>query len=253
MASNPPGKCCVEGFYHEGTPSGKTSELYGLETYVAGPESPKDGNVLVILTDVYGIKVNNVLLIADQLAAISGYKVYVPDFLFGDEVGNDVVMMDGTFDVAGWLQRHNVEKTHGLVNGFLTSLKSDVKPKKIGVIGYCFGAKYAIKQIDSESGLADVAAVAHPSFVDIKEVEAIGKRPLLISAAENDTIFPEELRRQTEDALKKMGANYQLNIFGTVAHGFACRGDLSVPQVRYAQDKTIEDQVSFFKFYFNNV
>ena len=36
--------------------------------------------------------------------------------------------------------------------------------------------------------------VAHPSFVTIEEVDAIAKeKPLLISAAETDSIFPEEL------------------------------------------------------------
>ncbi|QEU58886.1 Aim2 [Kluyveromyces lactis] len=246
MASNPPGKCCAQGFYHEGTPAGTTTELYGFETYVAGPESLKNEHVLVIVTDIYGIKVNNVLLIADQLAA-AGFRVYVPDFLFNDEV----VALDGSFDFKSWLERHSAEKTHGLVQDFLTKLKEDNNPKKIGVIGHCFGAKYALLQINEKVGLADAAALAHPSFVEIEEVEAIGKKPVLISAAETDNIFPEELRYKTEEALKKQGSYYQINVFGGVSHGFAVRGDLSIPAVRYAQDKTIEDQISFFKFFFN--
>ncbi|CDO94433.1 unnamed protein product [Kluyveromyces dobzhanskii CBS 2104] len=246
MASNPPSKCCAQGFYHAGSPTGTISDVYGLETYVTGDESLKSEHVLVILTDVYGIKLNNVLLIADQLAA-AGFRVYIPDILFSDEI----VSLDGSFDFKSWLDRHNSEKTHGIIQDFLTKLKQDTDPKKIGVIGYCFGGKYALLQINETAGLADAAAIAHPSFVNIGEVEAIGKKPLLISAAETDNLFTAELRQQTVETLIKQGSIYQINLFSGVSHGFAVRGDLNEPQVRYAQDKTIEDQISFFKFYFN--
>lgn len=114
----------------------------------------------------------------------------------------------------------------------------------LGVIGYCYGAKYAIQQIASD-GYATAAAVAHPSFVTIEEVEAI-KKPLLISAAETDPIFPVELRHQTEEALAKIKARYQLDLFSGVVHGYAVRGDIKDPVVKYAMTKTISDQVQWF-------
>lgn len=242
MASNPPGKCCFQGFYHEGEPKGQFSSLYEVETYETGSESE---NVLVLLTDVFGPKLLNVQLIADQLAD-AGFKVYIPDILFGDYITK---LDDPNFDREAWFARHSEEATHILVTDFLTELKKDKNPKKIGVIGYCFGAKYGIKQI-ADDGLADACAMAHPSFVTMEELAAIKERPLLISAAEEDPIFPHELRRQTEDKLNEIGAFYQINLFGGVSHGFAVRGDLTQPKVRFAQDKTIEDQIFFFKFHF---
>ena len=89
MASNQPGKCCFEGVCHDGTPKGRREEIFGLDTYAAaGSTSPKE-KVIVILTDVYGNKFNNVLLMAEKSAS-AGYMVFsVPDILFGDAISSD--------------------------------------------------------------------------------------------------------------------------------------------------------------------
>ncbi|CCC71694.1 hypothetical protein NCAS_0I00260 [Naumovozyma castellii] len=241
MASNRPGKCCFSGFYHEGTPKGIHESIYGVDTYVTGSASPKE-KVIVILTDVYGNRFNNVNLIADQLAD-AGYKVYIPDILFNDPV----VALDGSVDFNEWLAKHDAVKTRAVVDNFLKELKREFGPKFIGVIGYCFGAKFAVQQISSKDGLANCCAIAHPSFVSIDEIKAIGnKKPLLISAAENDTIFPADLRHTTEDTLREIGARYQLDLFSGVSHGFAARGDVSDPVVKYAKEKALRDQIFWF-------
>ncbi|RCK58927.1 hypothetical protein Cantr_07251 [Candida viswanathii] len=41
MASNPPGKCCAEDNFHEGTPVGTHKELFGLPTYVVGDSTSR--------------------------------------------------------------------------------------------------------------------------------------------------------------------------------------------------------------------
>lgn len=239
MASNPPGKCCFEGFYHEGTAKGTHKEIFGVESYVTGIDKPSD-RVIVILTDIFGIKLNNVLLIADQMAA-RGYQVYIPDILFNDPV----VKLDGSTDFNAWLANHPADKVHTLVTKYLTDLRKELNPKFVGVVGYCYGAKFAVQQVNKASALADCCAIAHPSFVSMEEVEAIGK-PILISAAENDSVFPPELRHQTEAKLAEMKARYQLDLFGGVSHGFAARGDVSDPIVKYAKEKALLDQLHWF-------
>lgn len=48
MTSNPIGKCCVTGFKHEGTPTGKVqasfvkTELGEVEAYITTPPADKD-------------------------------------------------------------------------------------------------------------------------------------------------------------------------------------------------------------------
>lgn len=121
-----------------------------------------------------------------------------------------------------------------------------MKPTFLGGIGYCFGAKFAVQNL-SINGYLDAAAVAHPSFVSMEEVKAI-KRPIIISAAETDQVFAPELRHQTEDELAKLeGVRYQVDLFSGVTHGFAVRGDIKNPIVRYAKEKVLADQLAFFK------
>ncbi|CCD23031.1 protein AIM2 NDAI_0A08780 [Naumovozyma dairenensis CBS 421] len=244
MASNPPGKCCFSGYRHEGETSGVHEMMYNVETYITGTTSPSD-KVIVIMTDVYGNHFTNVLLIADQLA-LAGFKVYIPDILFGDIVSS----MDGSVDFNGWLAKHDPITTRKIVDNFLSNLRKEFNPKFVGIVGYCFGAKFAVQQISEVDGLADICAIAHPSGVSIDELKLIGKnKPLLIAAAETDPIFPAELRHQTEDTLKEIGARYQIDLFSGVSHGFASRGDASDPVIKYAMDKALHDQIFWFKHF----
>lgn len=244
MASNPPSSCCARGFYHEGTVKGSIKDAYGVPTYITGKESNE--KVIVILTDVFGFKLVNTQLIADQLGDV-GYRVYIPDILFGDWIEK----MDGSLDIKAWFAKHNPEKTRSIVDSFLGQFRKENPKSFVGVIGHCFGAKYAIQQI-SANGLADAAAIAHPSFVTIEEVEAVSKdKPLLISAAETDSQFTPELRNLTADRLAKIGVRYQIDLFGGVAHGYAVRGDLSNASVKYAKEKTLFDQIYWFDAFSN--
>lgn len=257
MASNPPGKCCFMGFRHEGQPNGSLQEIFGLETYIAKPQVSQccksskvvcEDKYIVIVTDIYGHKFNNVQLIADELADKTGFCVLVPDMLFGDPV----IKLDGSTNFQEWLNKHSPEKTRNeAVQPFLQKLRDEKNPSFVGVVGYCFGAKFVIQQL-AEDGLADVGAIAHPSFVTIEEVAAITKdKPLLISAAETDSIFTEELRHQTEAKLKENGNCYQLDLFSGVSHGFAARGDTSNPWIKYCKEKVLADQIHWFTYFAN--
>lgn len=231
MASKQVDQCCLEKHVHEGTPVGKVSKIFNLDTYSVG----EGENIIVIITDIYGFELVNTQLLADNFAK-NGYKVLIPDILQGDPVVDQ--------NLQDWLKIHTPEKTSADLDPFLKSVKSELKPKNLFGIGYCFGGKYTIQHL-SQSGLLDAGAVAHPSFVSIDEVAAI-KKPLLISAAETDPIFTTDLRHQTEAKLIEIGATYQLDLFSGVSHGFAVKGDISKDIVRYAKEKTVVDQVYWF-------
>lgn len=237
MASNPPGKCCTVVNLHEGTPVGEFKALHGVDTYVTGQENPSS-RVVVIVTDIFGYNLPNTMLNADKFAKHGNYQVYIPDILMGD-------IYDPTKEtIEAWFGKHPPAKTQQIVETFLKGLREKLSPSFVGLVGYCFGAKYAVQQV-GENALADAVAIAHPSFVSMEEVAAI-KKPVIISAAEVDSIFPAELRHATEDKLAEIKARYQLDLFCGVSHGFACRGDLSDPLVRYAAEKTLTDQLHWF-------
>lgn len=237
MASNPPGICCTNKVDHDGTPKGHYKELFGLDTYQIGEQNGTD-KVIVIITDVYGYKLNGVLLIADEFAA-NGYHVLIPDILNKDPIQEPLAE-----NFPSWIKNHGPDVTSPIVDGYLQKLRSEWKPKFVAGIGYCFGGKYVVLNLSSEGHL-DVGAVAHPSLITIEEVANI-KKPLLISAAETDHIFPPDLRLQTESKLNEIGATYAINLFSQTHHGFGCKGDLSDPNIKYAKEKTVFDQLHWF-------
>lgn len=238
MASNPPGACCLKRTLHEGDLIGTTVDIFGLPVYQVGKEHGND-RILVILTDIYGFDFKNTRLLADQFSR-SGYHVLVPDILKGNPATPGI-------DLPEWLKSHTAEITSPITEGFVSKVKTELKPKSLVGIGYCFGAKYLVQLIGKDA-IFDAGAIAHPSFVTIEEVEAITK-PILISAAEIDPIFTVELRHETEKVLVEGKKTFQIDLFSGVSHGFTSRGDISIPQVKYAKEKAFKDQVEWFNQY----
>ena len=74
-----------------------TKKIFGVDTYIVGESS----NILVILTDIFGHRYNNVLLVADAISK-SGYKVLIPDILNGDP------LKPGD-DFQPWLPKHTLK------------------------------------------------------------------------------------------------------------------------------------------------
>lgn len=239
MASNLPGKCCAEGFKHEGTPVGKLGQFAGVDAYFTGDKSSK--KVLVFITDIYGYKFNNNQLVADEYGQ-QGYYVIIPDLFDNDPVPD--VRPEG-FDLQrDWLPHHLPNKTIEIVKKTIAQVNEELKPTNLVATGYCYGAKLAIQLLGSKS--VDAAAAFHPSFVTLEEVSAI-QGPLYIAAAETDPIFTEELRHQTEAKLKELKKAYYITLNSGVSHGFAVRGDASDPIVKFAKEEVFRNSLAWFK------
>ncbi|RCK64765.1 Protein AIM2 [Candida viswanathii] len=228
--------CCFKKFDHEGVYKGGYQEVAGLDSYVIG--EPSD-NVIVILTDIYGYKFNNARLLADDLNELTNLQVIIPDILLGDPV--DPV---GVFKREEWFAKHHPGITSPIVTDFLTKLREEKHPKKVFGIGYCFGAKFVVQNLGN-GGLLDVGAVAHPSLLTVEEIDGISN-PVLISTGEADAAFGPELRTQTIESLSKSGVRFQVDIFQGATHGYAVKGDLTNPVIKYAKEKTLLDQAYWF-------
>ncbi|KAF2163250.1 hypothetical protein M409DRAFT_57547 [Zasmidium cellare ATCC 36951] len=246
MASNPPGKCCTIGVKHEGTPTGELKNIGDVSTYFAYPESKDTSTAILILTDVIGHKFENAQLIADQFAA-NGYYVVMPDLFEGDPIP---LNRPADFDIMKWLttsgpsKGHTKETVDPIVEKIIKDMKQNQGVKKIGAVGYCFGAKYVARFMTGGKGV-DVGYMAHPSFVDADEVKAL-TGPLSIAAAETDQIFPAEKRRETEDIIKDMSIPYQISLYSDVEHGFAVRADTTKAPVKYAKEAAFLQAVAWF-------
>jgi dienelactone hydrolase len=192
---------------------------------------------------VIGHKFINVQLIADQFAA-NGYFVAVPDLFNGDPI---LLNRPANFDFMKWLNSgHTSKEVDPITEAVIKDLRSSYGVKKLGGVGYCFGAKYVARFL--KKGSLDVGYMAHPSFVEDIELEAI-EGPLSIAAAETDEIFPPAKRRRSEDILFKSDVPWQINVYSDTEHGFAVRADLTAPRVKWAKEQAFFQAVQWFDEY----
>lgn len=250
MSSNPPGSCCYQGVKHEGTPQGKLEQGQDFEYYVAETADKSTEKGILFITDVIGHRFENAQLMADQFAA-NGYFTLMPDLFNGDPIK---LNRTGDFDIMKWLNGGYNPKGHAhlppdvdpIIAKSIEIMREKHGVKKLGAVGYCFGAKYVVRFL--KSGKIDVGYSAHPSFVEDDELKAI-EGPFAISAAETDSIFPNDKRHRSEDILKETGHPYQINLYSGVEHGFAVRGDPSKRHTLYAKESAFLQAVQWFQEY----
>ncbi|RAK95325.1 dienelactone hydrolase family protein [Aspergillus ibericus CBS 121593] len=242
MTSLPPAQCCIAGHLHSGTPKGEETDIDGILTYVSYPADKSTHNAILFLSDIFGPKLVNSRLIADQFAD-NGYLVVMPD-LFND----DPVPVDHgkEFDIMKWLQKHLPPVTDPIVDRTIDHMRNKLGCKRIGAVGYCYGGKYVVRYL--KPGLVDVGFMAHPVDVQADELKGI-QGPLSIAAAVSDFLFPTEKRRESEDILAEVGQPYQLSLYSHVEHGYAVRCNLEVKQQRVAKEHSFAQAVSWFHQY----
>ncbi|KAJ5570620.1 uncharacterized protein N7459_010050 [Penicillium hispanicum] len=244
MASNPPGPCCASGFKHEGSPLGETKNIDGVNTYIAYPKDNKTPEkAIVFLTDIFGL-FNNAFLLADEFAN-NGYLTIIPDLFHGDQISVSD-MESGKADLGAWIPKHQPANIDPIVEASIKYARETLGVKKVGAVGYCFGAKYVTRFL--KKGKVDVGYSAHPSFITHEELGAI-EGPFSIAAAQTDSIFTTQLRHESEETLIKAGQPWQINLFGGVSHGFGVRGDLSDPVQKWAKEQAFCQAVAWFNQY----
>ncbi|KAH8749248.1 esterase/lipase [Diaporthe sp. PMI_573] len=247
MTSHPPGSCCYKGVKHDGDAVGRLEGYDDLEVYISEPKNGSSDKGILILTDVVGHKFINAQLLADQFAA-NGYFVMMPDLFHGDPVP---LNHPEEFDIMAWINgacnKNKIAHLPGsidpVVEKSLSVMRSKYGCKRIGAVGYCFGAKYVVRFLDDKK--LNAGFTAHPSFVEKAELEAI-KAPLTIAAAENDFMFPPDKRKESEEVLGKLDVPAQINLYLGAEHGFAVRCDLAVKRQKLAKEAAFLQAVLWF-------
>ncbi|OBT71583.1 hypothetical protein VF21_09293 [Pseudogymnoascus sp. 05NY08] len=242
MISLPPADCCAKGTIHEGTTTGTMEKIGDIDAYFARPANNSTEKAVIIFGDIFGIY-QNIKLVADNFAA-RGFLAIVPDMLDGDTLSTED-FDNKKLDIPAWVQRHPPHAVDPIVAKVIAHLRETLKVEKIAGVGYCFGAKYVVRNLKGD-GLLDSGYLAHPSFITTDEFLAITK-PVSIAASEIDSIFTQQHRYDAEKVLIDLKIPFQINVYGGVDHGFALRADMSVKKNLYAMEDAFKQAVAWFE------
>lgn len=234
--------CCTKVTLHKGQSTGRIELLCGFKCYITSNYSPEATKFLFIFTDIFGIEFINNQLVADTFSSCLGYPVIMMDIL-----NNDPFVADSSITLQSWFSNHPHELTNSIIESFFQKFKTSHKTTFLAGVGYCFGAKYLADYLTKDS-ILNAGAFAHPSLLTEDVIENISK-PLLISCAEEDKSFNDEFRKNTKEILQRNKVHYQIDLFSNTTHGFAVRGDFSIPIVKYAAEKALTDHVLWFKYH----
>lgn len=139
----------LDSLLPRGMPRGEDIRIAGGKhaAYLATPpsEKAKEFTAVLFLPDIMGIWQNSRLL-ADEFAA-NGYLTLLVDTFNGYPLPMNSVVK-GEVDIPAWLaggstgdNPHNEPAVDPIVKDTIKVLKEEYGVKKLGAVGYCFGAK----------------------------------------------------------------------------------------------------------------
>ncbi|KAK0250519.1 hypothetical protein B0A54_07530 [Friedmanniomyces endolithicus] len=265
---------CIKGTIHNGTPQGKEEMLHGLNTYVIGNRTNPRA-IIVMYSDIFGLLLPNNKLIADSYAKSGDYLVYLPDFFKGDAVGLRLADLLIPVDAAKqstlgkytgllasgpsfmmWMGRHKAGPTDDICQDFLRKLRRAAPAgRKIGMVGFCWGGKYAIRagleasmiEIDgAKTPLVDAVVALHPSNLVLPTDVEAPVVPMTFGWGQEDSQVSIETKGKVEgihagDAKKgKQVPEMVHKVYKPGRHGFAVRGNPDDAQER----KCLEDSTT---------
>lgn len=141
--------CSRDADHHtRGTLRGENVRVAGkYDAYLARPAPEKSHRdvAILFLSDIMGVWQNSKLL-ADEFAS-AGYLTLLVDLFYGDPVPVHKPD-DPSFDIQGWLTHgsngknpHTEEAVDPIVVDSINVLRGEYGIKRLGAVGYCFGAK----------------------------------------------------------------------------------------------------------------
>ena len=255
--------------------------IHGLNTYVIGNRTNPRG-IIVIYSDIFGLGLLNNKLIADAYAKSGEWLVYLPDFFEGDPVGlkfaDVAIPVDATKQstlskytgllasapsFVMWLMRHKEGPTNKVCMDFLQALRrATPKSQKIGMTGFCWGGRYAIRaalesnMIALDGGekvpLVDAVVALHPSNLafpnDVEEVVVPvsigwGLEDQGVNIAQKGKV--ETIHANAKKAGRKL-PELEHKVYKPGRHGFAVRGNPDDPLEKACLEQSERQALDWF-------
>ncbi|KAF7365250.1 DLH domain-containing protein [Mycena venus] len=261
---------CFTGSVLEGEPTGVISEIDGAY-FAAGPSDGNSGSkrAVIFLTDVFGLKLKNSKILADQFAQHLKCDVWIPD-VFAGKPPVTVEQMKTLPDRAGvkfgiWeilklvprvlpsvpalLITNRSAVVDGRTISFVKKLQEKKKYDNLGAIGYCFGGGIATR-VGATTTLFNSIILVHPSPPTDDQLKAI-KAPTAWSMPEDDMgIKPARLEEIERLYAARKGkdtfVDYEIKVYKGCAHGFGARPNFEYPDVKEGFEKAFQQAVDWF-------
>ena len=237
---------------------------------------------IVVYSDVFGLGLPNNKLIADSYAKSGEWLVYLPDFFEGDPLSLSVADVLIPVDAAKqsklsfftgllanapsflmWSMRHKEAPTNKVCMDFLAALRRTTpKSQKIGMVGMCWGGKYAIRaglksnmiEVDGvKVPLVDAAVALHPSNLAIPgDVEGLvvpvsygwGQEDVAVNIKQKGQI--EEVHAKATETGQKV-PDMEHKVYKPGRHGFAVRGNPDDPQEKACLEDSFTQVLEWFE------
>jgi carboxymethylenebutenolidase len=187
------------------------SDSYTVPGYLAEPTDVQDHPGLVIIQEWWGL-VPHIRDVAERFGR-EGFVVLAPDLYHGKASQEP----DEARKLAMALDRNRAVSEIGAAARFLTAM-ARVRPKKVGVVGWCMGGGLALSTAATSAPLA--AAVSFYGRPLSEDDTVRIACPVLGLYAEQDHGIPVSAVREFEDALRKAGVVHEVHIYPGAGHAF---------------------------------
>ncbi|TCD62747.1 hypothetical protein EIP91_006445 [Steccherinum ochraceum] len=240
---------CISGVRHEGTAEGRWEQIGGVDCYVATPTANYDQDkILIFLTDIFGPRLINAQLLADDFAR-NGLRTVMPDMFDSDAAPEILLTNPASFELDKFFNNHPPARAKSLVDRVVAALKADGNVR-LGTTGYCYGARIGMEL--ALEGTSSVTVFAHPSLLqvpeDFEKYKVVSDAPLLIHSCTIDPLFPAKAQAATDAVFEdgKFSPGYRRIHWEGCQHGFAVRGDMTNPAVKAGKEGSFKATAEFF-------
>ena len=158
-----------------------------------------------------------------------------------------------------WLLRHREAVAWPVIEAFITEVRAVPGVEKVGVVGFCWGGRYAILAAQEPfSGTGgkgvDAAYAAHPSLCAIPgDFERVCV-PLSVALGERDSYLGASEVGKIEDVMERKRRGEQgrvcegeVVVYEGQVHGFALRGDQERVEDKKPLDAAAQQGIDWFE------
>jgi carboxymethylenebutenolidase len=181
--------------------------------YLAKPKGQGPFPALVVIHEWWGLN-QQIRGMADQLAR-EGYLSLAVDLYRGKQTDNP----EQAHELMRGLPEDRALRDLAAAYAYLKA-SPDVKPDRIGSIGWCMGGGYSIKLAVAEPALA-ACAMYYGAIPTERETLAAIKAPVVGFFGDKDEGIPEAAVLDFDNAMRELGHPVEVHVYRNAGHGFA--------------------------------